>query len=220
MTALCLTRCSQSTWRRCLRQCPLQRQRTGNDRLRPYSCRDCVCWSRSRDGIVFDSCSHGDRRQRRVDSVGRENRKSICRSRQHRSDGRVNSDARSRSDSRNIGAAFGNLAGGSGTSRAVSLETTYGCFGVNDANVATLPIQTPWQGNKSWLECCPRIWVGWSRRDSAGRRDSLCDNSLGVSPSGPGVPDGLTLGSCDFRWNYGDIVGLSGLGDGQGVVHR
>jgi hypothetical protein len=102
----------------------------------------------------------------------------------------------------------------------MALETRNGCFGVNDSNVATLPVQAPWQGDESRLEGRPRIWVGWSGRDGAGRRDSLCNDSLGVSPSSPGVPDSLSLGGCDFRWDNRDIVGLCGLGNGQSVVHR
>lgn len=56
-------------------------------------------------------------------------------------------------------------------------------------------------------------------RDCARRSDGFCDDVLGVSPPGEGVPDCLSLGCSDFRWNDGDVVGLGRLGDSQCVVH-
>ena len=100
----------------------------------------------------------------------------------------------------------------------MALETRNGCFGVNDSNVATLPVQAPWQGNDSGDERRPWIWEGWSGWDCARRCDSLCDNALGVSPAGESVVDSLSLGGCDFRWNDRDVISLRGLGDGLSVI--
>lgn len=100
MPAFRLTRRSQSTWRGRFCQCPFQRKCTGNDCLRPHSRRNCICWGGSGDGIVLDARPYCDRRQGGVDSVRREDRESIGRSRQHGSNGCVDSDTCCRSDSR------------------------------------------------------------------------------------------------------------------------
>ena len=102
----------------------------------------------------------------------------------------------------------------------MAFKTRLGHFGVDDADIATLPVQTPRQGNKSRNECRPWIGGGWSGWNGAGRLDSLCNDALGMPPAGESVIDGLGLGRCDLRWDDCDIVRLCGLGDGLGVVHR